>query len=95
MLHISTAQGYGAPQQITPRAVVQGQGDSYLLSLSERIAQSEEPVEHELHGSGECLLRALPRGVLPLGLFAVEGNPRVHLLREVAVVAHGHVDLCA
>jgi hypothetical protein len=44
MLHISTAQGYGAPEQITPRAIARGQGDGYLLSLSEQIAQSAEPV---------------------------------------------------
>jgi hypothetical protein len=44
MLHISTAQGYGAPEQITPRGIAQGAGDGYLLSLSARIAQSGEPV---------------------------------------------------
>jgi hypothetical protein len=59
-------------------------GDSWRVHL----------VEHEFHDSGERLLRALPRGVLPLRLFAVEDNPRVHLLGEVAVVPEGHVDLC-
>jgi len=44
MLHISTAQGYGAPEQITPRGIAQGGGDGYLLSLSRQIAQSAEPV---------------------------------------------------
>jgi hypothetical protein len=44
MLHISTAQGYGAPEQITPRGIAQGSGDAYLLSLSEQIARSTEPV---------------------------------------------------
>jgi hypothetical protein len=44
MLHISTAQGYGAPEQITPRAIAQGGGDGYLLGLSARIAQAAEPV---------------------------------------------------
>lgn len=44
MLHISTAQGYGAPEQITPRGIAQGNGDGYLLSLSKQIAQSAEPV---------------------------------------------------
>ncbi len=44
MLHISTAQGYGAPEQITPRGIAQGGGDGYLLSLSAQIAQSAEPV---------------------------------------------------
>jgi len=44
MLHISTAQGYGAPEQITPRGIAQGSGDGYLLALDARIAQSGEPV---------------------------------------------------
>jgi hypothetical protein len=44
MLHISTAQGYGAPEQITPRAIAEGAGDGYLLSLSARIARSGVPV---------------------------------------------------
>jgi hypothetical protein len=44
MLHISTAQGYGAPEQITPRAIAGGAGDAYLLALSEQIARSGEPV---------------------------------------------------
>jgi hypothetical protein len=44
MLHISTAQGYGAPEQITPRGVAMGAGDGYVLSLSRQIAQSGEPV---------------------------------------------------
>jgi hypothetical protein len=44
MLHISTAQGYGAPEQITPRGIAQGGGDGYRLSLSRQIAQSAEPV---------------------------------------------------
>ena len=44
MLHISTAQGYGAREQITPRDIARGGGDGYLLSLSRQIAQSGEPV---------------------------------------------------
>jgi hypothetical protein len=44
MLHISTAQGYGAPEQITPRGIAQGAGDGYLLGLDERIALDGEPV---------------------------------------------------
>jgi hypothetical protein len=44
MLHISTAQGYGAPEQITPLAIAEGRGDGYLLSLGARIARSAEPV---------------------------------------------------
>src|ERR1035437_7353731 len=37
MLHISTAQGYGAPEQITPRAIAEGYGDGYILTLDEAI----------------------------------------------------------
>lgn len=44
MLHISTAQGYGAPEQITSRAIAEGKGDGYLLSLLARIVQSGDPV---------------------------------------------------
>ncbi len=44
MLHISTAQGYGAPEQITPQGIARGEGDSYLLSLAARIARSPTPV---------------------------------------------------
>ncbi len=44
MLHISSTQGYGAPEQITPRGVAQGQGDGYLLQLDQTIAQSSQPV---------------------------------------------------
>ena len=44
MLHISTAQGYGAPEQITPLGIAQGAGDGYLLALTRRIAQDGEPV---------------------------------------------------
>jgi hypothetical protein len=44
MLHISTAEGYGAPEQITPRGIAQGAGDGYLLRLSEQIARDGRPV---------------------------------------------------
>ena len=44
MLHISSTQGYGAPEQITPGGVAQGQGDGYLLELDEAIARSGQPV---------------------------------------------------
>jgi hypothetical protein len=44
MLHISTAQGYGAPEQITPRAVAEGQGDDYLLRLDAAIQRGGHPV---------------------------------------------------
>ncbi len=44
MLHISTAQGYGASEQITPGAIAQGAGDGYLLALGARIAADGQPV---------------------------------------------------
>ena len=44
MLHISTAKGYGAPEQITPRGIAQGGGDGYLLSLGEAIKRNGRPV---------------------------------------------------
>ncbi len=44
MLHISTAQGYGAPEQITPRGIAEGGGDGYIMSLDEAIRQSGHPV---------------------------------------------------
>ena len=44
MLDISTAQGYGAPEQITPLGIAQGGGDGYLLSLADAIAQNGKPV---------------------------------------------------
>jgi len=44
MLHISTAQGYGSPQQITPQGIARGAGDGYLLSLGEEIARWGHPV---------------------------------------------------
>jgi hypothetical protein len=44
MLHISTAQGYGAPEQITPRGIAQGGGDGYIISLDRAIAESARPV---------------------------------------------------
>jgi hypothetical protein len=44
MLHISTAKGYGAREEITPRGIAQGAGDGYLLSLSDAIAVAAQPV---------------------------------------------------
>lgn len=44
MLHISTAQGYGAPERITPAGIAAGAGDGYLLRLSASIAQAGAPV---------------------------------------------------
>jgi hypothetical protein len=44
MLHISTTQGYGARQTITPQAIANGDGDAYLVSLSRLIASYRRPV---------------------------------------------------
>jgi hypothetical protein len=44
MLHISTAEGYGAHEQITPQGIAQGGGDGYLLNLGAQIARRAEPV---------------------------------------------------
>src|SRR5262249_5841712 len=50
MLHISTAKGQKAPEQITPRGIARGGGDGYLLHLSAAIARSGEPVYIRLLG---------------------------------------------
>jgi hypothetical protein len=44
ILHISTSQGYGAPQKITPAGIAQGAGDAYLISLGRLIASHQRPV---------------------------------------------------
>ncbi len=44
MLHISTTEGYGAREVITPAAIAAGDGDGYLLSLSQLIASHGKPV---------------------------------------------------
>jgi mannan endo-1,4-beta-mannosidase len=44
MLHISTSQGFGARQAITPGGIAAGDGDGYLLSLSQLIAAHGRPV---------------------------------------------------
>ena len=44
MLHISTSEGFGAHQAITPKGIAQGDGDGYLLSLSQLIASHSRPV---------------------------------------------------
>jgi hypothetical protein len=44
MLHISTAEGYGARAVITPAGIAAGDGDAYLLSLSALIAAHHRPV---------------------------------------------------
>ena len=44
MLHVSTQDGYGTRELITPRGIARGEGDRYLLSLNRRIAEAGEPV---------------------------------------------------
>lgn len=44
MLHISTQDGYGTREVITPLGIARGEGDRYLLSLNRRIAAQGEPV---------------------------------------------------
>jgi hypothetical protein len=44
MLHISTSQGYGAPEQITPQGIARGAGDGYLLRLGAAIERNGRPV---------------------------------------------------
>src|ERR1022692_2992836 len=40
----ATAQGYGGRQVITPAAIAVGDGDGYLLTLSQLIASHGQPV---------------------------------------------------
>src|ERR1700754_4185924 len=44
MLHVSTAQNYGMPEVISPRAIARAQGDAYLLELNRRIDEAGKPV---------------------------------------------------
>jgi hypothetical protein len=44
MLHVSTQDGYGTRELITPLGIARGEGDRYLLSLNRRIAEAGEPV---------------------------------------------------
>jgi hypothetical protein len=44
MLHVSTQDGYGTRELITPLGIARGKGDRYLLSLNRRIAEAGEPV---------------------------------------------------
>jgi hypothetical protein len=43
MIHVSTTNGYGAPEQITPLGIAKGKGDGYLLRMNRRIAAYGEP----------------------------------------------------
>jgi hypothetical protein len=43
MLHISTQDGYGTPEAVTPREIATGQGDRYLINTNRRIAAYGNP----------------------------------------------------
>jgi hypothetical protein len=43
MLHISTSDGYGAREVITPLGIARGAGDSYLVRLNRRLAALDRP----------------------------------------------------
>jgi hypothetical protein len=43
MLHISTQDGYGTPEAVTPREIANGQGDRYLIKTNRRIAEYGRP----------------------------------------------------
>ena len=43
MLHISTQDGYGTREVVTPRGIAQGEGDRYLVGLNRRIADFGRP----------------------------------------------------
>jgi hypothetical protein len=43
MLHISTQDGYGTREVVTPRGIANGEGDRYLVGLNRRIAESGLP----------------------------------------------------
>ena len=36
MLHISTQDGYGTPEAVTPRGIANGEGDRYLIRTNRR-----------------------------------------------------------
>ena len=43
MLHISTQNGYGTREQVTPLGIARGAGDHYLVGLNRRIAEFGRP----------------------------------------------------
>jgi len=43
MIHVSTTDGYGAREVVTPLGIARGAGDAYLLRLNRRIAAYGEP----------------------------------------------------
>jgi hypothetical protein len=44
MLHISTQDGYGTREVVTPLGIARGEGDGYLIRLNRRLAEHGEPV---------------------------------------------------
>ncbi len=44
MLHVSTQDGYGTREVVTPLGIARGKGDRYLVGLSRRIAEHGRPV---------------------------------------------------
>ena len=43
MLHVSTSQYQGGPEQITPLGIARGQGDEYLLRINRRLSAWGKP----------------------------------------------------
>ena len=43
MLHISTQDGYGTREVVTPLGIARGEGDRYLVGLNRRIAEHGQP----------------------------------------------------
>jgi hypothetical protein len=43
MIHISTQDGYGTPEKITPRGIADGDGDRYLIRTNREIAEYGKP----------------------------------------------------
>jgi hypothetical protein len=43
MLHVSTQDGYGTREEITPRGIAQGKGDAYLMRTNREIAAYGKP----------------------------------------------------
>jgi hypothetical protein len=43
MLHISTQDGYGTAEAVTPREIANGAGDGYLVKTNRRIAEYGQP----------------------------------------------------
>ena len=43
MIHISTQDGYGTPEAVTPREIADGAGDRYLIKTNRQIADYGKP----------------------------------------------------